>query len=71
MPAASSSGPLGRVANTKGSFRGKASRRSNRGSGSADRSLGCLIDDTWRLSWLSLPILAHRLECKGSSHCIV
>ena len=71
VPAASNCAASGCVANTMGSFSARESRRSKKGSGRKARLLSNGSGLTISSSMLSLPTLAHRLECAGSSHSMV
>ncbi|MNV47131.1 hypothetical protein D3C71_1389880 [compost metagenome] len=71
VPAACKVPVLGTAPNTIGSSSGRTSRRSKKGCGSSARSFVWATGATVSSSTLSLPTLAHRLECSGSSHSIV
>jgi len=62
---------LGLAPYTKGRFTGRLSRGSKNGAGSRARSSRSGIWRSDRSSWLSLLMVAHRLEWLGASHSIV
>ena len=62
---------LGWLPNTNGSLTGRLSRGSKNGAGSSARSLRRGICRSESSSWLSLLMVAHRLEWVGVSHSIV
>lgn len=71
VPAASSWAASGAPANTMGRLSGRESRRSKKGSGRKARSLASPSGSTDSSRRLSLPTLAHRLVCAGSSQSMV
>ena len=71
VPAASSVRLSGAPANTIGRLRLRPSRASKKGSGSSARSLACGAESVTNSSTLALLMVAHRLECSGSSHPVV